>query len=349
MGYRAALAVIFTVAACGGGDRLPPSDAGGDAITVDSSVGDSSVGDSSTGDSSTGDASVMTCSDYTAPGPMSTTCTSDDQCVSFGACYPPGTGCCPVEMIAPRTCENDTDCADGEVCEEYVPSGACVTGVGTQCVADCRMGGRDCTEATCDDMGHCVPLACPGDWTCPENHDCAAGSAGADVHGCVVRGCGGPADCDCGACVNGFCVSGPGTCQGACACAAPDTPIATPDGDRPIADLRQGDLVYSIHDGAIVAVPLLAAGSRLAPPGHRVVRVTLASGRTFEMSPGHPTTDGRRLADVAIGDQLGEEEVTAVEAIPYDADETYDILPASSSGAYFAAGALMGSTLSPRP
>jgi len=37
-------------------------------------------------------------------------------------------------------------------------------------------------------------------------------------------------------------------------CASPDTPIATPDGERPIAELREGDLVYSVDGGAIVPV-----------------------------------------------------------------------------------------------
>jgi hypothetical protein len=100
-----------------------------------------------------------------------------------------------------------------------------------------------------------------------------------------------------------------------------------------------------VNDGAIVAVPLLLVGDRVAPPGHRVVRVTLSSGAAFEMSPGHPTADGRTLADVTAGDTLGELEVISAEEIPYGDDLTYDILPASSSGTYFAAGALVGSTL----
>jgi hypothetical protein len=349
MDYRclvAFLLILLTAAACSDGDS-PPTDSGSDVITVDSTTGDAatdSARDSAPADSGT-DASTMSCSDYTPPEPMATTCTSDDVCESANVCYPPGTGCCPVGMIAPRACENDTDCADGEVCEEYIPTTACTSGIGSECLLDCRMGGRDCTDGTCDEAGHCVPLACPDDWTCDENHDCDSTAAGADLHGCVRRACGTATECDCGACVNGRCVSGPGTCGGVCACAAPDTPIATPEGERSIAELRVGDLVYSVNDGAIVAVPLLLVGDRVAPPGHRVVRVTLSSGAAFEMSPGHPTADGRTLADVTAGDTLGELEVISAEEIPYGDDLTYDILPASSSGTYFAAGALVGSTL----
>jgi hypothetical protein len=37
--------------------------------------------------------------------------------------------------------------------------------------------------------------------------------------------------------------------------------------------------------------------------------------------------------------------VQSAELVPYAYDATYDVLPASSSGAYFAAGALVASTL----
>jgi len=43
-------------------------------------------------------------------------------------------------------------------------------------------------------------------------------------------------------------------------CASPDTPIATPFGERAIAELRVGDLVYSVDDGAILPVPLVSVG-----------------------------------------------------------------------------------------
>jgi hypothetical protein len=39
-------------------------------------------------------------------------------------------------------------------------------------------------------------------------------------------------------------------------CASPDTPIATPSGERHIADLRVGDLVYTIEGDAIRAVAI---------------------------------------------------------------------------------------------
>lgn len=66
-------------------------------------------------------------------------------------------------------------------------------------------------------------------------------------------------------------------------CASPNTPIATPIGDRPIAELREGDLVYSVERGAIVAVPIVRV-TRTPVHGRHVVRVQLVSGETLEIS-----------------------------------------------------------------
>ncbi len=136
--------------------------------------------------------------------------------------------------------------------------------------------------------------------------------------------------------------------QGDCPiCASPDTPIATPTGERAIAELRPGDLVYSVDRGAIAAVPILRVGSTRVS-AHHVVRVVLSSGSVLELSPGHPTGDGRTFGDLAAGDSLDADHIiTTAELVPYGYERTYDILPASSTGAYFAAGAVIGSTLGP--
>lgn len=155
-----------------------------------------------------------------------------------------------------------------------------------------------------------------------------------------------------GSCCSGLnCCSGvpvpPGSefCAPTCPiCAAPDTPIATPSGERAIATLEVGDLVYSEEGGAMVAVPLLAV-SRTAVVGHHVMRVVLDDGRELFISPGHPTATGGLFAELEQGDDLGGVGVTQVERVPYLYGYTYDILPASDSGTYIAAGALIGSTL----
>lgn len=134
--------------------------------------------------------------------------------------------------------------------------------------------------------------------------------------------------------------------QGMCPiCASPDTAIATPSGEKPIAELHEGDLVYSVQDEAIVAVPLLRVASTPVFD-HQVMRVLLDDGTTIELSPGHPTADGRLFSDLASGVALDQRHsVVSVALVPYRHDRTYDILPASSSKTYFAGGALVGSSL----
>jgi hypothetical protein len=140
-----------------------------------------------------------------------------------------------------------------------------------------------------------------------------------------------------------------GTCDKgcpACVCASPDTPIATPTGERRIADLRVGDLVYSVEGEAVVAVPLVKV-NRAPVHGHRVVRATLASGVVLEVSAPHPTADGRTFGDLRAGGELDGVTVISAELMPYAHPFTYDVLPASRTGAYYAGGVLIGSTLVP--
>jgi hypothetical protein len=127
-------------------------------------------------------------------------------------------------------------------------------------------------------------------------------------------------------------------------CAAPDTPIATPDGERPIADLVPGDLVYSVTDSAIVAVRIQRV-NRTPVFEHEVVEVMLVDGTRLQISAGHPTADGRTFADLQSGGLLDGTRVVSAHRVPYQHAFTYDILPASESGTYFAGGALIGSTL----
>lgn len=133
-------------------------------------------------------------------------------------------------------------------------------------------------------------------------------------------------------------------CNSFCRCAAPETPIATPQGERPIGELAAGDLVMSVDDGVLRAVPI-ARVHRAAVREHFVVRVELEGGRELAISPGHPTADGRLFRDLRPGDRLGEATVIRVSLVPYEGEETVDILPRSSTGTYVAAGALVGSTL----
>jgi hypothetical protein len=75
------------------------------------------------------------------------------------------------------------------------------------------------------------------------------------------------------------------------------------------------------------------------------MRVVLATGAVLEISPRHPTADGRTFGDLRGGDLLDRIEVLSAELVPYAHPFTYDILPASETRTYVAGGALIGTTM----
>jgi hypothetical protein len=109
--------------------------------------------------------------------------------------------------------------------------------------------------------------------------------------------------------------------------------------------LRVGDLVYSADGNALRAVPI-AEVHRTPVRGHRVMRVALATGRVLEISAGHPTADGRTFADLRTGGAVDGIAIASASLEAYAHPYTVDILPASDTGTYVAAGVLIGSTLS---
>jgi hypothetical protein len=127
-------------------------------------------------------------------------------------------------------------------------------------------------------------------------------------------------------------------------CAAAWSPVATPNGSRPIAELQVGDFVYTVDHGERVAAPIVRVNRRPVAR-HALVRVRLASGSVVEMSGGHPTATGGRFDELLAGQHLGAAEIISLETVPYDDPFTYDILPASDTGTYFVGDAWVGSTL----
>ena len=127
-------------------------------------------------------------------------------------------------------------------------------------------------------------------------------------------------------------------------CASPDTPIATPNGERSIADIRVNDWVYSVDRDGIKAVRV-ARVIRRPVRNHHVIRVMIDAGRNLEISAPHPTADGRTFGDLRVSDLLDGNRIQSVEVIDYAHEYTYDILPDSDTGFYFAGGMLIGSTI----
>jgi len=202
--------------------------------------------------------------------------------------------------------------------------GAC----GIVCDVGMYCGAGKCAKPPC--TATCAGGTCCGTECCNESQICC------DPQGPIVTGprCLTPS-------ASGTCPMG---CAPICECASPDTPIATPDGERAIASLRVGDLVYSIDGNAVKVVPIVRV-KQTPVTRHHVIRVQLASGVALEISGGHPTADGRSFSDLRAGSLLDGVPVISAEKVPYSYSSTFDILPASSSETYFAGGALIGSTI----
>ncbi|HEY7624030.1 MAG TPA: Hint domain-containing protein [Candidatus Limnocylindria bacterium] len=128
-------------------------------------------------------------------------------------------------------------------------------------------------------------------------------------------------------------------------CLARGTLIATPGGEAAVEELAVGDLVWTLDaSGNLVLAPLVRVG-QTPVTGHHVVRLVLSDGRSVDVSPGHPTIDGRRIGDLRPGDTYAASMVASAELVAYDADATFDLLPAGPTGVYFAGGVPLGSTL----
>jgi hypothetical protein len=129
-------------------------------------------------------------------------------------------------------------------------------------------------------------------------------------------------------------------------CLARGTRIATPSGDIAVEDLKIGAVVWTLDAaGAKVALPLIEIGSTPVPATHRVVQLRLSDGRAVDVSPGHPTADGRKVGDLRGGDGYDGAVVVSAELVSYAGGATFDVLPVGATGMYWANGVLLGSTI----
>jgi hypothetical protein len=129
-------------------------------------------------------------------------------------------------------------------------------------------------------------------------------------------------------------------------CLAAGTLIDTPRGPVLVEKLSPGDLVWTASaSGERAAVELLKTSRMAAPYGHQVAHLVLADGRELWVSPGHPVPDGRRIGDLKVGEPLDGSQVAQLDLLPYGGSAVFDILPAGTTGWYWADGILLASTL----
>jgi hypothetical protein len=129
-------------------------------------------------------------------------------------------------------------------------------------------------------------------------------------------------------------------------CLAENTLIDTPQGQRRVQDIAVGMSVWTLDAMGNRVDGVVAKTSRVPVPAtHRVVHIILSDGRTLFVSPGHPTIDHRIVGDLAAGDAYDGSRVVSVAMVSYGRAATYDILPSGDTGAYWANGILLNSTL----
>ena len=124
-------------------------------------------------------------------------------------------------------------------------------------------------------------------------------------------------------------------------CNSPYTMISTPDGPVPIREIKPGDIVLNKYKKPVPVIKVC----RVRAEGHMICRLKLDNGATLEISPGHPIADGQRINDLKEGDRIDGILIVKKEIIPYKYKYTYDILPDSRFGIYWANGVGLKSTL----
>jgi hypothetical protein len=77
------------------------------------------------------------------------------------------------------------------------------------------------------------------------------------------------------------------------------------------------------------------------------VKVSAAKERTEPgFSRRRPLADGRLVGHLRAGDEVDGSSVVSAELVAYSGGATFDLLPAGKTGAYWANGVLIASTLS---
>ncbi len=255
-------------------------------------------------------------------------------------------------------CRTDAECPQGYACEgvsgygviqpgdqsspptPIITDGVCKLKQGGTCStdADCSAGlichktntGNVCVESTTTQM-----CSGPNDTSCSEGYQC-------------IQSCGPPVPrIDEPAppyyCMPNEAADRPRICP---ICLSSATKIATPQGEIPVTNLKEGMKVWSLNEkGEKIVSAILKTGYTVAPTNHIMIHLKLADGRELFVSPGHPTITGSTVGQLNKGDTYNGSVIYSVERVPYMDKYTYDLLPDSATGYYFANSILLDSTL----
>jgi hypothetical protein len=160
--------------------------------------------------------------------------------------------------------------------------------------------------------------SCSNGKICPAGYECS----GLPAYGCYPPGCPTPI------------------------CLSSSAMISTPQGEVRVTNIHEGMIVWSLDkNGNRVSERVVRVSRTEVPADHHVVDLVLSDGRELQVSPGHPTTNGKTVGDLNPGDAYDSAFVEKADLVQYGDEATYDILPAGDTGYYFANQILLGSTL----
>jgi hypothetical protein len=129
-------------------------------------------------------------------------------------------------------------------------------------------------------------------------------------------------------------------------CLEAATRIATPSGDRLVTSIAVGDWVWTLDaSGHKLAAPVERIIRRPTPGPHLMVELGLADGRELIAAGAHPDVSGHALRELRVGQPYDGSTVASIAWLASTSVATYDILPSGPTGAYWANGILIGSTL----
>ena len=256
------------------------------------------------------------------------------------------------EFLSARyECKSDADCpSDKYICEA-------IEGYGTVSPGD-ELSSYQITRGECKlKEGN----------RCRSNSQCAAGflcQAGTCISP-IGRDCSGPSDTSCPAdyeCVQkcgppvprgdephpGYYCQLKGYQQICPICLASNTRISTPEGGVNVKDIQVGMKIWSLDEkGEKTESTVIRVTKTPVPSTHKVMHLTLSDEREVWVSPNHPAANGKLVGDLKAGGTYDGAGITSAKLVPYWDNATYDILPGTKSGLYWANGILLRSTLSP--
>ncbi|MCP4440242.1 MAG: hypothetical protein GY810_14960 [Aureispira sp.] len=129
-------------------------------------------------------------------------------------------------------------------------------------------------------------------------------------------------------------------------CLPKGTLISTPFGRLPVEQLQPNTLVYTLNEQKEkVAAPLQKVESLPVGKKHRLIRVTLEDSTVLVVSEGHPLDDYWGVEYLANRIVYNGKKIEKVERLLMQIEQTWDLLPSSTTGVYWANGVCLGSTM----